>query len=88
LLRIQGARVRAVRGHRSQEEFAAVLGVSRSSLLRTEMGERPVGHREIEALKLHFGCSASWLLHGEGEPPPVMVDDTQPSPPAAGTQGG
>lgn len=61
-----GERLKKVRQEQkiSQNEFAEMLNVSRSTYLLVEKGEREINFKMLEALKSEFNISADWLLFG------------------------
>lgn len=52
----------------SQDDVAAVLGVSRPAVTNLESGARKVEAVELDKLSKLYGRSVSYLLHGEAEP--------------------
>lgn len=61
-------RIAWVRGEMRQEDFAARLGIGRTTLIRYESGERVPDAALLSMLVREFGVDASWLLLG-GEVP-------------------
>lgn len=59
-----GARLAQVRSQMSQAEFAALLGISRSSLLRYEAGERTLDADLMGRLWVLFRTDPMWLITG------------------------
>lgn len=62
-------RLQVVRGNMTQEEFAKVLGIGRTTLIRYESGERIPDANFLQALSLKFNVDPSWLLLGIGKIP-------------------
>ena len=60
-----GERIKEVRGHLSQAEFAAMLGVSQPTVGKYEKGARLPDTNFIYAVCSRFGVSADWLVLGE-----------------------
>jgi plasmid maintenance system antidote protein VapI len=56
----------AVEGH-AQRHVAAVVGVSESYMSRMKTGGAPITEKTAARLEKHFGYSARWLIHGEGD---------------------
>ncbi len=65
-LRDTGERLRAIRGDRSQKDFAELLGIGRTTLIRYEAGTRPIDVELLVKLNLLFGTQPLWLLTGSG----------------------
>ncbi len=61
-----GERLRLIRGDRSQKDFAELLGIGRTTLIRYEAGTRPVEVELLVKLNLLFGTQPLWLLTGMG----------------------
>ncbi|HEL4402422.1 TPA: helix-turn-helix domain-containing protein [Stenotrophomonas maltophilia] len=66
-LRDIGERLRALRGDRSQKDFAELLGIGRTTLIRYEAGARQIDVELLVRLNLLFGTQPLWLLTGVGE---------------------
>lgn len=66
-LRETGARLRQIRGERSQKEFAELLGIGRTTLIRYESGERQIDVDLLLKLNVIFRLQPLWLLTGKGE---------------------
>jgi transcriptional regulator with XRE-family HTH domain len=62
-----GRRLRWLRGSLSEQQYARVLGVSRSSLRRFETGSRLPRCAQLVVLAGH-GINLNWLLAGIGSP--------------------
>ncbi|NWO05356.1 MAG: helix-turn-helix transcriptional regulator [Alteromonadaceae bacterium] len=62
-----GARLREVRGDMRQAEFAQLLGIGRTTLIRYESGERQLDADLILKLNVLFGVQPLWLLTGKQE---------------------
>ena len=77
-----GARLKAVRGHRTQREVAERVRSTKMSVSRYESGERVPDAVYLATFCTEFDVDAGWLLLGKGVPPSVTVDL-----PATGTQG-
>jgi len=60
------ARLRQVRGERSQRGFAAEIGVFQQNINRYERGEALPGVDFLVTLALSEGISLDWFLLGEG----------------------
>lgn len=63
-----GQRLRHVRGQFSQVEFADLLGIGRTSLIRYESGEREVGAELLITLNKVANVDPAWFLLGKGRP--------------------
>lgn len=63
-----GSRIRTIRGTRTQEEFAELVGVSRKTLIRYEANERDPDLDFILKMNLLFKVQPLWLLAGQLEP--------------------
>jgi transcriptional regulator with XRE-family HTH domain len=61
-----GERLRKIRGGMTQVEFAAMLGIGRTTLLRYESGERQPDVELLLKLNLIFGVQPLWFLAGLG----------------------
>ena len=59
-----GARLRLVRGAMSQAEFARLLGIGRSTLIRYEANTRTPDGDLVARLWVLFKADALWLLTG------------------------
>jgi len=59
-------RLRKVRGKMAQDEFAAVLGLTRRQMGAMERGEVAVSVDVCVAVYQQFGVSITWLLLGDG----------------------
>jgi transcriptional regulator with XRE-family HTH domain len=64
-----GARLRAIREKStlSQEQFAAKLGIVRSTYSRAERGECFLSVEGMQSLAKDLNVSINWLLLGQGE---------------------
>jgi transcriptional regulator with XRE-family HTH domain len=62
-----GDRLRQVRGDMTQDAFAQLLGIGRTTLVRYEKGERPLDSDLLTRLWVLFKTDALWLLTGIGE---------------------
>lgn len=60
-----GERIKQLRGKEPQEVFAKRFGVSRSTILRYESGDREPDSGFIIALCREYNVSANWLLLGD-----------------------
>lgn len=69
-----GARLKVLRGARSQQEFADYAGVNINTWRGYEKGNRTPGADTISNLCQATGASTPWLLWGEGE----MFGQAQP----------
>lgn len=67
LARETGERIRSIRGSRSQIEFAELLGIGRTTLIRYESGERQPDVEFIVKLNLLFNIQPLWLMTGKFE---------------------
>jgi len=64
-----GDRLRMVRGEKSQDELAEILGVSRNTVARYERKERSPDSAYLERVCSFFPeIDPAWLLTGEGTP--------------------
>lgn len=59
-----GRRLAELRGDRTQKDFADLLGIGRTSLIRYEAGERPIDTDLVSALFVLFRVDVLWLLTG------------------------
>ena len=62
-----GARIREIRGQRTQKEFSALLGIGNSTLIRYEAEERDPDMDFILRLNVLFKVQPLWLLTGWGD---------------------
>jgi phage repressor protein C with HTH and peptisase S24 domain len=60
-----GAEIRRIRGDRSQEEFAEMLGVGRTTIIRYENNERAPDAEFLIKLNMLFGADPTFLLLGK-----------------------
>lgn len=60
-----GERLREVRGERSQADFAKLLGIGRTTLIRYEADERKIDADLMLKLNLLFGVEPLWLVTGQ-----------------------
>ena len=60
-----GAEIRRIRGERSQEEFADLLGVGRTTVIRYEKNERAPDAEFLIKLNIAFGVDPTYLLLGK-----------------------
>ena len=65
LRREVGNRVRLVRGDRTQEEFAALIGVTRANLASVESGRSFPGPEFLVNIAHRCRVSLNWVLLGE-----------------------
>ena len=61
-----GARIRLARGRLTQDEFAARLGISKSTIGKYERGERSPESDILARMRSVLGIDINWLLTGEG----------------------
>ena len=59
-----GAEIRRIRGDRSQQEFANLLGVGRTTIIRYESNERAPDTEFLFKLNLVFGVDPSQVVLG------------------------
>lgn len=59
-----GAEIRRIRGDRSQQEFAELLGVGRTTIIRYESNERAPDTEFLFKLNLIFGVDPSRVVLG------------------------
>lgn len=62
-------RLRMLRGSKTREDFAKLLGINSRSLINYEQGERIPKIDIAELICSKIGVSADWLISGKGEPP-------------------
>ncbi|MBE8611506.1 transcriptional regulator [Morganella morganii] len=62
-------RLQIIRGEMTQSEFAKLLGIGRTTLIRYESGERIPDAMFLQMLVLKFNIDPSWLLLGIGLAP-------------------
>ena len=68
--KVFGERLRALRGDRSQSEFATLLGIANQpTYARYEAGRIPK-EPILSALAAKLSVTREWLTTGDGEPPP------------------
>lgn len=60
-----GGRIRALRGHMLQEDFAELLGISQGQLSKIEHGKLGPTVEVLIRLVKRFGKSADWILFGQ-----------------------
>jgi len=80
LRREVGNRVRLVRGDRTQEEFAALIGVTRANLASVESGRSFPGPEFLVYIAHRCRVSLNWVLLGEDNTDresqrPISLDD-------------
>lgn len=65
-LRAIGQRIKELRGSRTQEDFARLMGVSQAQLSKYELGQSapPLGF--LTGLAKDTGRSVDWILTGKG----------------------
>ena len=63
-LRILGARLRQLRGERTQEDFAQRLRISQAQLSKYERGQSAPPLGLLVRLSKEFGRSVDWMLTG------------------------
>jgi transcriptional regulator with XRE-family HTH domain len=61
-----GARIKGLRGEQTQKDFATLLGVGRTSVIRYESGERTPDAAFIAKCFSVLGVDPIWLLTGSG----------------------
>ncbi|MBD5416994.1 MAG: helix-turn-helix transcriptional regulator [Desulfovibrio sp.] len=61
-----GERLKMIRGAEKQEDFAARMGISKSSMSGYEKDENLPGADAISKICLKAGISSDWLLFGKG----------------------
>lgn len=61
-----GARIKKIRGQLTQKEFADLLGVGRTSVVRYESGERTPDAEFLVKLNVIYKVQPLWLLTGQG----------------------
>lgn len=66
-----GARLRIIRGVRSQEEFAELLGVGRATLQRYEADQRTPDGDLMARLWMLFRADPLWVLTGTSSSDPI-----------------
>lgn len=64
-----GERMRHIRGGESQDEFGALLGVSKDTVGKYERGKIKPGAEVLLALREKRGVDINWLLTGEASAP-------------------
>ncbi len=86
-----GARIREVRGAMTQKDFADLLGVGRTSVVRYEAGERMPDAIFITRINVALGIDPIWLLTGQrtaqsavslAPDEAALLDNYRNSPPA------
>lgn len=75
-----GERIRMARGHRTQAEFADMIGVSRSSLSNYEAGRQLPSGDVLERIAASVNMTPEWILAGQPGSEPVQLDDQQYKP--------
>lgn len=73
-----GVRIREVRGAATQKDFADLLGVGRTSVVRYESGERMPDAVFIAQINAVLGIDPIWLLTGAraaAPPGPALAPD-------------
>ena len=60
-----GERLRLIRGHQSQIDFAARIGLNQLDYAKFESEESSPGLDLLVRLKLATGCSLDWLASGQ-----------------------
>ncbi|MCC5074336.1 helix-turn-helix domain-containing protein [Xanthomonas campestris] len=64
-LKAIGERLALIRGHRSQAEFAPVVGIHKNTLGTYERGERELGASALMGYA-RLGWNINWVLMGDG----------------------
>ena len=72
---VMGRRVRELRGNRSLEEFAKLIGVTAPAILRYESGRIPRSDILMRIARVGRK-TAEWLLHGKKEQFPESVSES------------
>lgn len=62
-----GDRIKQIRGTQTQQEFADLIGVGRTTLIRYESGERTPDAEFLIKLNVIYSIQPLWLLTGKGE---------------------
>jgi len=62
-----GERLKAIRGKRTQLDFSSDLGISKSTYVRYERGQRIPDADLLKAICCKFEVRPEWLLLGEGD---------------------
>lgn len=62
----------------TQREFCTKLRISQASLCMMEKDGYSIPERNVNSISKTFGCSAEWLLTGNGEMFPVADDAVTP----------
>jgi len=62
-----GLRLVRIRDKMSQEQFGAILGLTRRQISTMETGKVPVSSEVCIAIHRQFGVSLTWLLLGDGQ---------------------
>jgi len=78
-----GSRVRIARAHRKQADFAALLGIKRTSLSEVETGHAAPSLKLLSRVAEVAGCSMDWLMGAGGTAGADPPRDTG-SPPSRG----
>jgi transcriptional regulator with XRE-family HTH domain len=60
-----GHRIRQLRGHTTQEEFARVLGISQAQLSKYELGQSALPLGLLIKLAEHCDKNVQWILTGK-----------------------
>ena len=65
----ENERVRIVREHldKTQEQFGALLGVTKATISAVETGKNAVSDQLRRSIAREFNVSEDWLLTGEGD---------------------
>lgn len=62
-----GERIKTIRGSMQQQEFASLLSIGRTTLIRYEKNERLPDIEFVVKLNLLFKVQPLWLLTGSGD---------------------
>lgn len=62
-----GERIKTIRGSQTQQEFADLIGVGRTTLIRYEAGERMPDAEFLIKLNVLYSIQPLWLLTGKGD---------------------
>lgn len=61
-----GARLKKIRGHKSQADFAASIGITQRAVVNYETGGRLPTGTVLRKICEQYGISEEWLLNGTG----------------------
>lgn len=71
---ILGRRLRELRGTKTQEEIADLLGIGRAAYGHIESGKNDIDSTKLEVLAEYYHCSIDYILGRTDERMPLIYD--------------